>query len=249
VYVGGDFLRVDSTPQQSLASFSDAQSDKTPPVITRAPAVQMSAGRTLGSTLPVTLSWAGTDNRSGICRYVVQQAMGSGSFARLTPPLPTALSMSRALKPNVKYTYRAYAKDCSDNVSSLATGASATVAVIQNSSSRVRYGGSWLRNSRVNGASGGTISYTTRKYANVQLSFTGRQIAWVASKSSTRGRAWVYVDGKLIKVVNLHSSRKLRRQIVFTRAFSKDGAHRIRIYNQGTRGHSMIDLDAFVVVR
>jgi hypothetical protein len=248
VYVGGDFIRVDSTPQQSLASFSDVK-DTTPPTITRAPNVLMRAGGTLGSTLPVTLSWAGTDNRSGICRYVVRQAIGSGSFSRITPSFPTALSMTRALKPNVTYTYRAYAKDCSDNISGAATGQSATVAVVQNSNSRLKYGGSWHRNYRVSSASGGSISYTTRKYANVQLNFTGRQIAWVASKSSTRGRAWVYVDGKLIKVVNLYSRSKLRRQIVFTRAFAKDGAHRIRIYNQATRGHSMIDLDAFVVVR
>ena len=251
IYVGGDFLTVNNSTiqQQSLATFSDSQVDSTPPTITRAPDVRMASGTTLGSTLPVTLSWAGTDNLSGICRYIVRQATGSGSFATLVPSLPTLLSMPRALRPNVKYTYRASAKDCSDNVSSSVTGPSATVAIVQNSNSQLRYGGSWRRGFRVSAASGGSISYTTRKYANVQLSFTGRQIAWVASKSSTRGRAWVYIDGKLIRVVNLHANHMERRQIVFTRAYATDGPHRIRIYNQATRGHSMIDIDAFVIVR
>jgi hypothetical protein len=40
-----------------------------------------------------------------------------------------------------------------------------------------------------------------------------------------------------------------RRQIVFTRAFAINGPHRIRIFNQATRGRSLIDLDAFVIVR
>jgi hypothetical protein len=249
LYVGGDFLKIDSTPQQSLASFSDSQTDTTAPTITRAPDVHLAAGTTLGSTLPVTLSWGGSDNLSGVCRYMVQQATGSGGFVSLVPALPTALSMPRSLTPNVKYSYRASAKDCSDNVSSSVSGPGATVAIVQNSNSQVKYGGSWRRNFRVSDASGGSISYTSKKYANVQLSFTGRQIAWVASKSTTRGRAWVYVDGKLIKVVDLHANHMERRQIVFTRAFAINGPHRIRIFNQATRGRSLIDLDAFVIVR
>jgi hypothetical protein len=248
LYVGGDFLQVDATPQESLASFSDTP-DTTPPTITRAPDIRMATGTTLGSALPATLSWAGTDNLSGICRYMVQRATGSGAFASLVPPFPTALSMSTSLTPNVKYTYRASAKDCSDNVSSSLAGPSATVAVVQNSNSLLKYQGSWRRNFRVSDASGGSISYATTKYANVTLNFTGRQIAWVASKSSTRGRAWVYVDGKLLKVVNLYASGMHRRQIVFTRAFATNGPHRIRIFNQATRGHSLIDIDAFVIVR
>ncbi|MGN6378103.1 MAG: hypothetical protein ACTHNU_04065 [Gaiellales bacterium] len=248
VYAGGDFTTVNNNSQMHFAAFSDTVSDTTAPTITRAPDVRMATGTTVGSFLPVTLSWAGSDNLSGICRYTVQESIGSGAFNPATPPFPTATSMLRYVKPGLGYHFKAAAKDCSDNVSSTASGPADVISSLQNTSSSIRYAGGWTR-ARVSGASGGSITYTKRRGASATLKFTGRQIAWVASRSSSRGRAVVYIDGHAIKTVDLHGSGIVRRQIVFVRTFTSAGTHTIRIVNQATSGRPIVDVDAMLVLR
>jgi trimeric autotransporter adhesin len=249
VYAGGDFTKIGGVDQQGFAAFSDTVADNTAPAITRAPDVRMAAGTTIGTTyIPVTLSWAGTDNLSGICRYTVQEAINSGAFANAVPAFPKATSMLRSVRPNFSYHFKAAAKDCSDNASGLVSGPTDRISIFQNSSPAIGYAGRWTR-ARVSGSSGGSISYTTQRNASAVLHFTGRQVAWVASRSAGRGRAAVYIDGHLIKVVDLHSLRTARRQIVFVRTFASAAAHTIRIVCQGTAGRPMVDVDAFLVLR
>jgi hypothetical protein len=250
VYTGGDFTKIGATPRQShahFAAFSDTVTDSTSPTITRPPSVAMRAGTTIGSAVPVTLSWGGTDDVSGICRFTIRQAIDSGAYGLLTPVLPRFTSLPRALRFNATYRFHVTATDCSDNVSTV-SGGTARVGVYQNGSPSITYSGSWKRAS-VSGASGGGISYTTRRGSGAALNFTGRQVAWVASKSAGRGRANVYVDGQLIKVVDLHAGSLVRRQVVFTRTFPTAGAHRIKVIAQGTPGRPMVDVDAFLVLR
>lgn len=250
VYVGGDFTKVAGVDQQGFTQFSDSVTDTTPPSITTAPDVRIVAGTAITSYVPVTLSWAGSDDLSGICRYNVQEKIDSGVFAAAVPPFATATSMSRLEAPNHTYSFQALATDCSDNVGvGYTTGPTSRITLTQNSSSAITYSGSWVRNARVSGASGGTLSYTTHAGASATLHFTGRQIAWVASKSPGRGKASVYVDGTRVAIVDLHAAGILRRQIVYTRAFAGVGAHTIRIVCLGTAGRPIVDIDALLALR
>jgi trimeric autotransporter adhesin len=250
VYVGGDFTKVAGVDQQGFTQFSDSAVDTTPPTITTAPDVRMVAGTAITSYVPVTLSWAGSDDLSGICRYNVQEKIDSGAFAAAVPPFSTATSMSRLEAPNHTYSFQALATDCSDNAGvGYTTGPTSRITLTQNSSSAITYSGSWVRNARVSGASGGTLSYTTHAGASATLHFTGRQIAWVASKSSGRGKASVYIDGSRVAIVDLHAAGVLRRQVVYAHAFAGIGAHTIRIVCLGTPGRAIVDIDALLTLR
>ncbi len=248
VYTGGDFTKLGGASQAHFGAFSDTVTDSTPPTITKVPNVDMVPGTTIGSFIPVTLSWAGHDDLAGVCRYSLQEAINSGAFANAVSPFPTATSMARALRPNFTYHFKAFDTDCSDNVGSTVSGPSDRIGIFQNSSPSVAYAGSWTRGAHVSGASGGTVNLTTRAGAGATLHFTGRQVAWVASKTAARGRASVYIDGHLVRTIDLHSTATHRRQIVFVRTFSSSAAHTMRIVCQGTAGRPAIDVDALLVL-
>jgi hypothetical protein len=250
VYAGGDFTNIVSpnTAQHGFAQFSDTDpADVTAPTITRAPRPSMLLGSTIGATVPVSLSWAGSDGVAGICRYTVQRKV-NGVTANLVPALPKLTSLATAMRANTGYQFLVSATDCADNVTASPTAGSGRIGIFQNSSPAITYSGHWKRTA-ASGASGGSITYTTQRGAGAALNFTGRQVAWVASRSALRGRASVYVDGHLVKVVDLHAASLARRRVVFVRTFTSTGPHRIKVIARGTAGRPMIDVDAFLVLR
>jgi hypothetical protein len=250
VYAGGEFTKIitPQTVQQGIAQFSDTDpADVTAPTITRAPRPSMVLGSTIGATVPVTLSWAGSDNLAGICRYTVQRKV-NGATANLVPALPKLTSLPTAMRVNTGYQFLVSATDCADNVTASPTAGSGRIGIFQNSSPAIAYSGHWKRTA-ASGSSGGSITYTTQRGAGAALNFTGRQVAWVASRSAGRGRASVYIDGHLVKVVDLHAASLARRRVVFVRTFTAAGPHRIKVIARGTSGRPMIDVDAFLVLR
>ena len=152
------------------------------------------------------------------------------------------------MRPNSGYSFSAAATDCSDKGSGVVTAPAARIGIFQNSSPAITYSGRWKRTA-ASGASGGSITYTTQGGAGAALNFTGRQVAWVASRSAGRGRASVYIDGHLIKIVDLHAASLARRKVVFVRTFTSAGPHRIKVIARGTAGRPMVDVDAFLVLR
>jgi hypothetical protein len=93
------------------------------------------------------------------------------------------------------------------------------------------------------------VHSTAKAGASATFKFTGRQIAWVATRRANRGLAHVYLDGKLAANVNLHSATIMHRRIVFAHAWAADGAHTVKIVCAGTAGHPTVDVDAFVSIR
>ena len=118
----------------------------------------------------------------------------------------------------------------------------------QNGNASVHYSGTWAT-SNVAGTYGGSIRSTTAQNASASLTFTGREVVWVASKAANRGVARVLIDGKQVKTVNTYAKTTVRRRAVFTRAFASSGTHTIKVVCAGTKNHPLIDIDAFLVVR
>jgi hypothetical protein len=61
--------------------------------------------------------------------------------------------------------------------------------------------------------------------------------------------AKVFIDGKQVGTVNTYSKTTIRRRVVFTRAFASGGQHTIKIVCAGSKGHPLVDVDAFLVVK
>ena len=98
----------------------------------------------------------------------------------------------------------------------------------------------------MSGASGGSVRYATTKGASASFRFTGSSVAWVSALGTTRGGAWVYVDGAFAGSVSLRATSGHSRAIVFARNWTSVGTHTLKIVVAGTAGHPRVDIDAFV---
>ena len=134
------------------------------------------------------------------------------------------------------HRYRVSATDCVANASSFVQGPPVALTAFQDSSAGIAYTRAWARASAPK-AYGGTIHSTSKAGAFATLTFTGRQVAWVATRTATRGSARVYLDGKLAGTVDLHSATAMHRRIVFAHAWASDAVHTIKIVCVGTPGH------------
>jgi hypothetical protein len=109
----------------------------------------------------------------------------------------------------------------------------------------VTYRGAWYATGNTY-ASGGSLRYSTAAGASATFRFTGSSVAWVAMRSPVRGAAKVYVDGVYSATVNLYGTEFSPLRVVYARSWALEGAHTLKIVNQGTAGHSRVDIDAFV---
>ena len=125
---------------------------------------------------------------------------------------------------------------------------SVQLTAFQDTNAGIAYTAAWGRGNAPL-AFGGSVHSTGKAGASATFKFTGRQIAWVATRRANRGMAHVYLDGKLVANVNLHSPTIMHRRIVFAHAWAADGAHTIKIVCAGTAGHPTVDVDAFVTIR
>lgn len=113
-------------------------------------------------------------------------------------------------------------------------------------SKAVTYTGTWRTASHTRYA-GDKVRYATKAGATATFSFTGRSVVWWGPIGPTRGKARVYVDGELVKTVNLNRRTFTARKAIFKKTWSTPGEHTITIEVVGTRGNPMVAIDEFVV--
>lgn len=99
-------------------------------------------------------------------------------------------------------------------------------------------------------ASGEALAYSTDPGTKAKLAFTGRNVAWVAPKSRTRGKAEVCLDGRKVATVDLFSATAQVRRVVYAaNALNPSVTHTLQIKALGTAGRPRVDVDAFVALR
>jgi GH25 family lysozyme M1 (1,4-beta-N-acetylmuramidase) len=218
--------------------------DGIPPTV-YPPITRLWAGRTLGTTtVPVRVTWVATDP-SGLAWTALQKTVNGTTWAALKLPSAAALAADSSIAIGGSARYRVQASDKKANASSWVRGPLVTAQVHQQTSSAVRWTGTW-RSASATWASGGSLRYATARGASASFSFTGSSVAWVAAKGPTRGAVWVYVDGVFAASVSLYASSSQARSIVFARTWPTLGWHTLKIVVAGTAGHPRVDVDAFV---
>jgi hypothetical protein len=250
--VGGDFTRIGGSDQAHLAFLQTGSSvpiDSTAPAISPLPNAILRKATTIASgKVPLLVRWNATDP-SGVCSFALQGNVNGGSFTGI--PLANNMATSRAvsLAPSANtHVYQVRATDCVGNASTFKPGLSTRLTAYQDGNAAIRYAGGWTR-SGAPLAFGNTVHTTTHKGASATLKFTGRQVAYVATRRSNRGTAHVYIDGTLVANVNLHNATQMHRRIVFAHSWPTDGAHTIKVVCAGTPGHATVDVDAFLTIR
>ena len=113
-------------------------------------------------------------------------------------------------------------------------------------SKAISYKGTWIR-AEHDAYRGDAVRQAKRKGQAATFRFTGSQVAWNGPKGPTRGKARVYIDGELVKTVDLYASRFSARNRIFTKSFAASGAHTLKIVVLGTSGRPVVAIDEFLV--
>lgn len=195
---------------------------------------------------PVRLDWTASTDAIGPVTYKIQRSLNGGAFADFatSPTNGYSLDLSHS-----SFTYRFRVAAC-DTVqcSAYRTGPSFTTKSYSESNAATKYSGSWsLLTSSV--YAGGKARYTRSAGRSVSLTFYGNQVAWLSRTGPTYGSARVYVDGTLVKTVNLSSTTTTDRKLAYVRTWTTNRTHTIRIVVVGTAGHPRVDHDQFYVIR
>ena len=115
-------------------------------------------------------------------------------------------------------------------------------------SKAIAYTGNW-RLAKHDGYGGGQVAYAKSAGASATFTFTGQRVSWNGPTGPTRGRAKVYIDGTYVKTVNLYRRSFDARSTLFRTGWQTAGKHTLKIVVVGTKGHSMVAIDDFVVVK
>ena len=199
----------------------------------------------LGSQIRIRLGWTAGDPGSGIKSFQLQRSLDGKAYETIGPPGATATSFDWSLTPGRLYRFRIRATDRESNTSTYIAWPDLTPSLHQETSSLATYTGTWTTssNAKMSGGAGRHASATTRRFTFV---FTGRDVAWVATKTSTSGRAQVFIDGAYQRTIDLAAAVTTYRQIVFSRHYASKAAHTMEIR---PLGDGRIDVDAVIVLR
>lgn len=219
--------------------------DRVAPTAT-SPTVALLAGRSLGPTsVAARLSWTGADDASEVVRFELQRSLDGADWSAVALPAPDATKVDLSLGPGHSYRFRVRAVDAAGNLGAWSTSGAIAPRLTQETDGTIAYVGAWTRRP-LDGASGGYVRNTGTVGASATLTFTGRQVAWVALRGPARGTAHVYSGSTLIATIDLAGNDQ-RRLVAFTKSWTTSATRTLRIVFAGPTGR-VIDVDAFVVI-
>ena len=220
--------------------------DQTEPTALAPNSYAFVTGGAIGSTIKTRVRWpAGTDDLSGVASYALRQSVNGAAWTTVTAST-TSLYADRSLTFSTAYRYRVRAHDRAGNTGEYVDGPQVRPKLTQQNGTGVTYGGTWTSRSS-SSASGGSTRYATKAGAWVQFSFTGRAVALIAPKGSSRGSAKVYVDGSYVGTTSAYRSSSQSKIVLFARNWGTSGSHKVKLVLTGTSGHPRFDIDAFAL--
>lgn len=140
-----------------------------------------------------------------------------------------------------------YVDATAHTVSAAPTATTASTTSYQQTDSRIKYSGTWYTFT-TSGASGGSYKRANNGAASCTVTFNGTYLAWIATKGTTLGKAYVSIDGGSAKVVDLARSSVAYQQNVWNTGTLANGTHTVKIwwYSSNLTG-KYISVDRFDV--
>ena len=219
--------------------------DRSAPTVSSPWAALVAGTRFVNGGVRVDFNTQASDSGSGLKQTTAEVSRNGGAWSQVTQNLLPGVSDTQ-VDTTASWQFRATATDNAGNQSATVLGRSFRAVVTEDSSSAVKYTGTWKKSSNT-GASSGSTRYATARGATATLTFKGSSVAWLAPTAVKSGRAKVFVDGVLVTKVDLGGAAQ-QRLIVFATSWSSSATHTITIKVMGTRGRARIDLDAFIVL-
>ena len=127
-------------------------------------------------------------------------------------------------------------------------GAITGTARVQQTSSRIAYGGGTWGTVSAASASGASYIRSAGSGAAAVVDFNGTYLAWIATKGTTFGKAYVSLDGGSPVSVDLSAAAAVYQQKVWETGTVTAGDHEVKIwYDTSNASGRYIDIDAFDV--
>ena len=202
---------------------------------------------TTGGSVRVRVGWATTAGALAVSGHEVRVSSdGGATWDTPRSVAASASSITLLLKPAAGYLVGVRSGDSEGRWSDWKT-TGFDLRLVQGEGSAVAFAGGWTKAGMVK-ASGGAVRYSKNSGATARLSFTGRSLSLVATTAPTRGKADVYLDGKLVTTLDLYSATADFRRLVFSHGWASSGSHTVEVRVKGTSGRPRVDVDAFVIL-
>ncbi len=215
---------------------------------TTAPSASLRSGVTIGSRVPVRLTWTGSDvGPAGVASYDIARSVDGGAFKRIASGLSSPVR-NVTLKPGHTYRFEVRARDKAGNVGAWKAGPTLRPKLFQQTKPAIVYRGTW-RTASSSAYSGGSVRFARAAGAKAWLTTKARAIAFVTALGPHRGAVRIYIDGTLATTIDLWAPTRTTRYVAFSKAWSSVGSHTITIVVVGSSGRPRVDLDALEVLR
>jgi subtilisin family serine protease len=246
---GGTVVDANSVagPQVTMGSLPVAV-DRTSPTTTGLAVAPLTATNLSGSSIRLHVAWAGSDGAggSGVARYQLQRSLDGGTtWSNVSSTLPGPVANLPAA-PSGSVRYRVRAVDRAGNLGAWLTSARLSPRLIQNTSRAIVYSRGWTTSISTR-YSGGSARDATVAGRSLSFTFTGRSIALVTTRATSRGQVKVYIDGVREATPSLTGST-VYRYVAWQQTWPTSARHTIRLVVVGTLGRPRIDFDAFAVL-
>ena len=213
-----------------------------------APALQVSGVRipskgsvSTAGVAPLQVTWTASDAGSGVDAAQLEHSPNGTDWTPIAGPTGSGQATSWSTTAGAHH-FRVSGGDTLGN-SGTSDVVARTLSVFQQTA--VNYTGSWSSNSV--STPWGATRYAKKAGASATFNFTGTDVAWVAQRGPKRGKAKVYLDGKLTWV-DLRANNLSERRIVFSATNLAAGPHKLKIVVRGTSGRPRVDIDGFLVL-
>jgi subtilisin family serine protease len=222
--------------------------------VASAPTVRLASAGSIGTdTVPLRVSWAASTDAapsSGIDGYQLWRRAKIGGTWRAWQKVrdTAALSVVVDVAPGISQ-FRVRARDGGANWSTYKSGAAFTLGDPQGAPA-IDFVRTWT--SQTSGDFfDGSSRFSRLLDASAAHEFTGRQVAWIASRGPDRGRAKVFINGVLVETINLYAATRRHRQVVFITdpGVAETQTIMIKVISKGGQSSgTRVDVDAFITL-
>jgi uncharacterized protein with LGFP repeats len=227
---------VHQSGKTATTAASTVVAETTAPTFATTPQLTLRTGTVNTTAVPVHLTWKATDNAA--LQYVKLFSPATATYG----PTTTAANLTATSGTVSAWSMRAY-----DYAGNYGTSSASYTPLILQETSATR-SGTWTTRSSTSYLGGKSYSSGT-KGASLTWTFTGRSAAWVVSRASTSGQAYVYVDGTKVATVDLRSATTTYRAAIWTTSWSTSARHTVKIVVVGTSGRPTITTDGLVYLK
>ena len=220
--------------------------DVTGPVVSPISRYGINVGSVIGSSVSTTMTWPpATDDLSGVKSYLIRRSVNGGAFGTFATGI-TARSYKSNLTFSNPTAFQLFSRDGAGNYGAGAIGPTVRAFLLQDGTTRARYGRGWSSLS-VSGASNGHLHRSSRGGSTVTFTTTARAIGVVGRRGPLNGKAKVYVDGVYRSTINLRKSSVQSKVIVFNTSWTSTATHSVKLVVVGGTGR--VEVDAFAFLR